>query len=276
MKGRVLGNQIMILVITIIFVLFSIFPVYWMISTSIKPTQQVFEDPPRWFPAPITTESYRSVFFSLNFPLYFWNTLRVSIISTFLSVAFAISAAYGFSRYRFRGHNQVMILMLVTQMFPLVLLVVPYMIILKNLNILNSDFGLVMAYTSFSLPFCTWMLVGFFNTISKELDDAAHIDGCGHISTLTRIIIPTILPGIGATVIFSFLNAWNQYLFPLVITTDVKKHTLPLAIASLMGQTRFQWNDIMAASTIASIPPLIVFLFLQKYFVKGMAEGAIK
>ena len=254
----------------------SFFPLFWMVSTSLKTTSAVFSSPPVWWPLAPTAAAYIDVATKLNFPLYFWNTLVVSLLSTVLSMAFAILAAYGFSRFRFRGRGLAMTFILGTQMFPLILLIIPYFTIMQRLGLVNTDLALVVAYSSFSLPFCTWVLIGFFDSIPRELDEAALVDGCSRTGALFRVVLRTALPGLGATSVFAFMNAWNQYLFPLVITTSWRKYTLPLAIASLMGQTRFEWNDVMAASVLAALPPLVLFLFFQKYFIQGLAAGAVK
>ena len=272
-RGR---NSIWLLPLLLLLILFAIFPIYWMLSTSLKPVNQVFELPLRWAPAPPVGDAYIEVAESLNFLLYFKNTLIVSVASTALSMAFGITAGYGFSRFTFRGKSISLGAIISTQMLPLVLLMIPYLTILRKLNLINTHLALILAYMSFSLPYCTWVLIGFFSTIPREMDEAAEIDGCTKIQTLTRVVLPTALPGIGATAIFAFLNAWNQYLLPLVITTDWRKYTLPLSIASLMGQTRFQWTNIMAASTITTIPPMLLFIVFQRYFIRGLTAGSVK
>jgi len=254
----------------------SFFPLFWMLSTSLKTTSGVFASPPVWWPASPSVSAYVDVATKLNFPLYFRNTLVVSLLSTILSMVFAVLAAYGFSRFRFRGRSLALMFIVGTQMFPLILLIIPYFTIMQRLGLVNTDLALVIAYSSFSLPFCTWVLIGFFNSIPRELDEAAMVDGCSRLGALFRVVLRTALPGIGATSVFAFMNSWNQYLFPLVITTSWRKYTLPLAIASLMGQTRFEWNDVMAASVMAAVPPLLLFLAFQKYFVHGLAAGAVK
>jgi ABC-type glycerol-3-phosphate transport system permease component len=254
----------------------SFFPLFWMISTSLKPTSEVFSAPLVWWPSSPTLGAYVDVATKLSFPLYFRNTLVVSLLSTVVSMVFAIMAAYGFSRYRFRGRGVALMFILGTQMFPLILLIIPYFTIMQRLGLVNTDVALLIAYSSFSLPFCTWVLIGFFDTIPRELDEAALVDGCTRLGALFRVVLRVALPGLGATSVFAFMNSWNQYLFPLVITTSWRKYTLPLAIASLMGQTRFEWNDLMAASVLAALPPLVLFLFFQKYFIYGLAAGSVK
>lgn len=275
-RGSRRGTPIWVLPILLVLILFAIFPIYWMVSTSLKPVNQVFELPLRWAPSPPVADAYVEVAESLNFPRYFANTLVVSLASTALSMAFALTAGYGFSRFTFRGKSLSLGAIIGTQMLPLVLLLIPYLTILRRLGLVNTYLALILAYLSFSLPYCTWVLIGFFATIPKEMDEAAEIDGCTKLQTLIRVVLPTALPGIGATAIFAFLNSWNQYLLPLVITTDWRMYTLPLSIASLMGQTRFQWTNVMAASTITTIPPMILFILFQRYFIRGLTTGSVK
>ena len=169
-----------------------------------------------------------------------------------------------------------MIFILMTQMFPGILLVIPYFSLMGAAGLLNTYPALVIAYTSFSLPFCTWMLKGFFDSIPPELDEAAMIDGCSRTSAFLRVILPLSAPGLVATAIFSFLVAWNEFLFAVVLTSTPGMYLVTVGIASNIGQFRIQWNDLMAASVLATLPTIILYAFLERYLVQGLTAGAVK
>jgi ABC-type glycerol-3-phosphate transport system permease component len=253
-----------------------LFPLLWIVSTSLKGEAEVYRWPPTLIPDSPNFDAYSRIWALKNFSRFFWNSTVVASISTLLSVALACLAGYGFSRFQFRGSNFLQFLFLVTQMVPAILLLLPYFILMKQLSLLNTYTSLVLAYTSFSLPFCTWMLKGFFDSIPAELDDAAMIDGCSRIQVLVRVVMPLALPGVAATAVFSFLVAWNHYLFAMGLATDPVMYTLPVGISSTIGEFRIQWNELMAGAVIASFPAILVYSYLERYFVQGLTGGAVK
>ena len=161
-------------------------------------------------------------------------------------------------------------------MVPAILLLLPYFIVMTKLKLVNTYTSLILAYISFSLPFCTWMLKSFIDSIPKDLDEAAMIDGANRTQALVLVVFPLALPGIAATVLFGFLVAWNHYLFAMGLTTSPNMYTLPVGIASLVGEYRVYWNELMAGAIIASMPALLLYVFLQKWFVQGLTAGAVK
>lgn len=255
---------------------FCLFPFLWMISTSLKPLEEVLEFPIRWWPSNVTLQSYSTAWGIQTFSRYFANSVIVGLSATLLSVVFAVLAGYGFSRFRFRGSRLLMILVLTTQMFPGIMLVIPYFSLASRVGLINSYQLLILTYTSFALPFSIWMMKGFFDSIPRELDEAALIDGCGRFVALLRVLLPVALPGVAATIIFSFLLAWNEFLFALVLLTTPSMYTITLGIANNIGQMRIQWNDLMAASVIATIPTIVLYAFLERHLVSGLTAGAIK
>jgi multiple sugar transport system permease protein len=253
-----------------------LFPLVWIVSTSFKGEAEVYRWPPTVFPEAPTFGAYSRIWALKNFSHYFLNSTIVSSVSTLVSVVLACLAGYGFSRFRFKGSQLLQFLFLVTQMVPAILLLLPYFILMKQLSLLNTYTSLILAYTSFSLPFCTWMLKGFFDSIPPELDDAAMIDGCSRLHVLIRVVMPLALPGVAATGVFSFLVAWNHYLFAMGLATDPNMYTLPVGISSTMGEFRIQWNELMAGAVIASLPAVLVYSYLERYFVQGLTAGAVK
>jgi multiple sugar transport system permease protein/raffinose/stachyose/melibiose transport system permease protein len=193
-----------------------------------------------------------------------------------LSTIAASFAGYGVTRFRFKGKQAFLTFTLTTQMFPSIMLLIPYYKVLSVYNLNNTLLGMILVYVSFTIPFCSWMMTGFFKTIPLELDEAAIIDGCSRFTIFYRIILPLTLPGIAATAIYSFNTGWNEYLFAQVLINDPSLKTVPVGIAELNGQYKILWNDMMMASLISSIPLVIVFLFFQKSFISGMTAGAVK
>ena len=253
-----------------------LFPVAWILSTSLKTIPETYQWPPTLLPENPTFEAYVKIWSLKNFSVYFKNSLIVSSLSTLLSVTLACLAAYGFSRYEFRGKRFLLFFFLMTQMVPAVLLLLPYFVMMRSLNLLNSYPALVFAYTSFALPFCTWMLKGFLDSIPIEIDDAALIDGCSRLQALIRVVLPLALPGIAATTFFSFLVAWNHYLFALGLATNPSMYTLPVGISSTIGEFRVEWNALMAGAAIASLPTILIYSLLERFFVQGLTAGAVK
>ena len=268
---RALVVLLLIMILAVI-----LFPLYWIVVTSLKTIPETYLWPPTFWPKELTFEAFFKVWTYSNFSRMFVNSLVVSVASTLFSIVLASLAAYGFSRFKFRGNKIVLSFFLFTQMVPAILLLLPYFIMMRKLNMINSYNALIIAYTSFSLPFCTWMLKGFFDSIPADIDEAAMIDGCNRVQTLWHVIMPLALPGIAATTLFGFLVAWNHYLFAMGLTTTPDMYTLPVGIASLNGEFRVAWNEMMAGALIASLPALVLYLLLQKWFVKGLTAGAVK
>lgn len=258
--------------------LFIVLPLYWMFVTSIKPNDAAFNIPPDFFPSHPTLKSYISQLKdSGGFLTFFFNTVLVSLGTTVLSIAVAILAGYAFSRYRFPVKRPLFILILTSQMFPLTLLIVGIYVFFRNLHLLDSYLGLILAFTSFSLPFAIWMMEGFFNSIPRSLDEAAMIDGASRLGTLWRVIIPLTRPGMIAVGVFSFLNSWNNLLFALSLTNSENMRTIPPGfLLSYVGQFQYYWANAMAGSVIVTLPMVVVFILLQRYLVQGMMAGAVK
>ena len=253
-----------------------LFPVAWMLSTSLKTEPETFRLPPTWVPLEPTVQAYGSIWQMKNFARYFLNTLVVAVSATVLSLLLSVPASYGFARFNFRGARMMMAFILVTQMLPSVLLVIPYFTLMRVLGLLNTHLALVLAYASFSLPFSTWMLQGFFATIPRQLDEAAMVDGCSRLQAIIRVVVPLAVPGLGATSLFTFLLAWNHYLFALTLATKESMYTISVGLGAMIGEFRIAWNELMAAALLATIPTLIVYTFLERYFVQGLMGGSVK
>ena len=271
-KSHVLGPHI---ILAVIFV-FSLLPFFWMTSTSLKTDKEAYRIPPTFLPRNPTLESYSQVLIWTNFPRFFFNSTFVSLATALFSTFVGSLAGYGFSRFKFPGRMTLIGVIIATQMLPGVLLVGPYFKLLVQIRLYNTYPGLILAFTTITLPFSTWMMKGFIDTIPEELDQAALVDGCSTFGTFWRIILPVITPGMVATVIFAFLLAWGDLLWVLVLTSGESMATVTLGLSRLVTQFRIIWPQLMAGSMIGSLPPLILYLILQNYLVKGLTAGAVK
>lgn len=251
-------------------------PVYWMVITSFKPTPETFLNPPTLFPRNFTLDGYKTVISEYNFGTFFKNSLVVVVGSTLLTLAVSTLAGFGVSRFNFRGKGSFMGFVLLTQMFPSVIMLIPYFRILKMYGLINTHLGLIIVYISFQVPLCTWLMYSYFETIPKDLDAAASIDGLGRWGTFCRIVFPLCIPGLASTAIYAFINSWNEFQFALVLTNTANMKTVSIGIGQMIEDTKINWNEMMAASLLASIPLIIAFLFFQNLFFEGMTAGSVK
>lgn len=259
---------------------FALLPVYVMLSSSLKPLQDV-SGKFRWFPSGLTIRPYIDIWHTVPLARYFLNSLIVAGAATVLSVVIAVFAAYAVSRYRFRGKRVFTITVLSTQMFPGILFLLPLFLIFVNIGnstgiaLYGSRGGLILTYLTFSLPFSIWMLIGYFDSIPRDLDEAAMVDGCGALGALVRVVVPAAVPGIVAVAVYAFMTAWGEVLFASVMTNDTTR-TLSVGLQGYATQNDIYWNQVMAASLVVSVPVVAGFLLLQRYLVAGLTAGAVK
>lgn len=255
---------------------FIVIPVLWMISTAFKTEPQTYYPQPKWLPDPFSIDSFRKFFNTYNFGRMTLNSLVVCLSAMVICVACACLAGYGVTRFRFKGRKQLMSFLLITQMFPGVMLVVPFYAVLSKYHLVNSLLGLVIVYAATNIAFSTWMIVSYFKTIPLELDEAARVDGASSFRIFWNIILPLIVPGIAAVAMFVLFNGWNEYMYSSVLVSKDELKTLTVGIIALNSQYQIKWNDLMAASSISSLPLVILFVSFQKYFIAGMTGGAVK
>jgi multiple sugar transport system permease protein len=265
-----------LLIITIILVFIIVFPILWMIKISITPTSEVLEIPPRWIPSKINFSGYMDLL-DRNFLRYYLNTIVVAFGTVIICLTVGILAAYSFSRFNYFGKNTLMVITLTTQMFPWALLIISLYLFFVKTSLLNNYFGLIIAHTTFALPLTIWIIKSYFDTIPKEIEESAEIDGCSKLRSLLTILIPMSYPGIMAAGIYTFLFSWNDFLFGLTLTTkDDMRILAPGMALTFIGQFQYRWVEMMAAAISVTVPVVIMFLFLQKYFVEGLTAGAVK
>jgi multiple sugar transport system permease protein len=260
--------------------LFTLVPLFVMVTSAVKPLRDVQGDF-QWIPSTVTFRPFVDIWRTVPLGRYFVNSLIVSVSSTVLSVAVAIFAAYSISRYRFPGRKIFSITVLSTQMFPGILFLLPLYLIFVNisadtgLKLYDTRVGLIITYLTFSLPFAIWMLVGYFDSIPRELDEAAKVDGSGPIGALLRVVVPAAVPGIVAVAVYAFMTAWGEVLFASVLT-DEHTRTLAIGLQEYSTQSNVYWNQVLAASLVVSVPVVVGFLLLQRYLITGMTAGAVK
>ena len=249
------------------------FPLLWMVLTSIKPDREILTAIPTFWTSQPTLGAYGRLFSETNFLTYFWNSIFVAGCATLLTIVVATLAAYGITRFRFRGRETIAGTMLFTYMFAPIMIVVPFYILMRGAGLTNSHLGLILAYTTFSLPFSMWMLRSFFQSIPLELEEAAMIDGASRPKAVRLIIVPLALPGVIAVSIFTFIVAWNDYLFARVLIGTDSLKTLPVGIQDLYESTITDWGMVMAAGVMITIPALLFFLAVQRYLIAGWGDG---
>ncbi len=276
MKARPRPGIIIAYVILGLVLLYTITPFLWMIFTSLKTDKEAVAIPPTLWPTEPTFEAYIQILIWGNFPIWFLNSTIISSGTALFSTLIGSFAGYGFSRFGFRGRATLIGVILASQMLPGVLLVGPYFKMLATVELYNTYPGLILAFTAITLPFSTWMLKGFIDSVPEELDDAARIDGCTPLGAYLRVVLPLIAPGMVATVIFAFLLAWGDLLWVLVLTSGEKMTTVTLGLTRLVTQFRIIWPQLMAGSMVGALPPLILYLLLQSYLVEGLTAGAVK
>jgi multiple sugar transport system permease protein len=260
---------------------FALLPMVWMLLTSLKTQFAALQYPPEWIPNSITLEQYWRLLspssdIGGDFLRYLFNSIWVATLTTILGVIVAVPAAYAFSRFRFPGREFLFYSVLLRNMFPAVVFLMPLFILMRWLRLVNTDLSLVLTYLTFGLPLSIWLLKGFYDNIPVQLEQAARIDGASRFQAFIRIVMPLSSPGIIATAIYSFILAWNEYVYALTFLNDKSKLTLPVGLARFFTEYATNWPGLMAASFIMSVPVVVLFLFLQKYFVRALTEGAVK
>lgn len=263
-------------VLLIVGALIMLTPFVYMVSTSFKSQAYVLTIPPQFVPDPATLDNYVQVLTTQNFAAYFMNSVVVALTSTVISVLISSMMAYAFARFRFPGRELLFRLVLVGLMVPAMMLIIPQFILAKQLGLIDSLQGLIVFYVAASISLNTFLLRSFFASIPGELDDAMQVDGANAWTRYWRLVMPLSTPALATTTIFTFLATWDEFAWALTIINDPSKRTLPLAIQLFQGQNATQWGLVFAASVVAVLPVIVVFLIFQKYFVQGLTSGAVK
>ena len=259
-----------------LYVLVALFPLYWLIKIAVTPTDLLFGEGIRLWPSTTTFANFATVLSATDFPWYFINSVIVSLGTAVLVVAAASLSGYALSRFAFRAKSAVAFFLLLTQIFPLVMLIAPIYRLMTPLGLVDSLSGLILVYTAYNAPFATFLMQSFFEGIPKDLEEAAMIDGCTRFAALRRVIVPLTLPGMGATLGFVFTAAWSELLFALMLISSEDKMTFPVGLLTFVSKFAVDWGQMTAAAVMALIPACAFFAMIQRYLVQGLTAGAVK
>ena len=274
-KGKRAGD-ILCNVYLIILAVFAVFPLLWLLVSSFKSSSEMLNNPTKILPIQWTLENFKTVLITLNFTINICNSVIIAAATTLIAIVISSLAAYGVVRF-FPKLGDVMTKVLVTTyMFPSIMLVIPYAMVMAKLGLTNTRIGLVLVYLSFSVPYAVWMLVGFFKTVPIGIEEAARIDGANKLQVFVRVVLPLVAPGIVSTAIYVFINAWNEYLYSMILMSSSDKTTISVAVKTLEGADILNWGSLMAACAIVVVPSIIFFCFIQSKLAGGLSDGAVK
>jgi multiple sugar transport system permease protein len=281
LRQRINPLDVLAAVWLVLLLAFAVIPMLWMLSTSLKGQFAALSQPPQWIPSNPTLQQYQTLLSPTGtvgpvFLRYFFNSILVSTTTTILGVLVAVPAAYAFSRFKFPGKDLLFFAVLIRNMFPVVVFLIPLFILMRALHLVNTYWSLILTYMTFGLPLSIWLLKGFYDNIPEELERAARIDGASRFKAFWLIIMPLSSPGIVATAIYAFIASWNEYVYALTFLNSESLLTLPVGLQHFFTEFATNWPGLMAAAFIMSVPVVVMFMVLQKQFVRALTEGAIK
>lgn len=259
-----------------ILAIIAVFPLAWIIMSSLKGKGEIASNPTMFFPQEISFENYRIVFEEMGFGSNVLNSIMIAGGTTIIAITISCLGAYGIVRFMPRFGNAITRVLITTYMFPAILLAVPYSIIMGKLGMVNNRLGLIIVYMTFSVPYAVWLLVGFFKTVPLEIEEAARVDGASKMQTFTKVVMPIVAPGVVAVAIYTFINAWNEFLYSLILMNSSSKMTAAVALKSLEGQEVLDWGVMMAASAVVVVPSVLFFMMIQEKIAGGLAQGSVK
>lgn len=274
--GRIGARLLLFYVPLTLTLLFVLVPFLWALSTSLKRESDVISSAVSYIPHPMTLANYVKVWTQNNFSGYFLNSLLVSVVSVAVITVLALLNGYALSRFKFRGRGAFMLILLATQMMPVILFVIPLFLIFKNLGLINSPLALILFYIVSQVPFNTILMRGFISGTPQEIDEAAMVDGAGRMRIIFSIITPIVLPGIVATSAFAFIGVWNEFLVAFSFITTPERFTIPIGLKFMIGEFSVEYASLAAGSIIGLIPPVLLFMYIQRYLIQGLGGGAVK
>lgn len=271
-------QNVVLCFIAVILLCVLLFPLYWILVTSLKTEQEIFQIPPTWFPHVINTSSYAAQLESGDFNMFrsFANSFVISICAMAIAVVLAVPASYGIARYKFRGKKAAILAFLVTQMLPVSVLLTPMFIMYKTMGVYNTPIAAILSDATIGIPFSVLILKNYFASIPRELEEAAYMDGCNRFTGFFRVLIPVAKPGVMVCAIFSFLYAWGDLAYGMTFILDQEKRPITAGIFNFMGQYGTKWSYLTAFAVVTIIPVALIFIFMQKYIISGMTSGAVK
>jgi len=262
--------------LAVLILVVMLFPIYWMVSTALKPGKEILSLTPVWFPSPVTFDNFRT---AIDYP-FFWNdvvnSLTVVLSVVAISIVLAFLAAVSVARFGFRGRTAFVVMVIAVQMVPLTALVIPVYLLLDKVGQVDSLLGVIAYYLAIVLPFMIWTLRGFVANVPVDLEEAAMVDGATRVGAFLRIVFPLVAPGLVATAIFGFIQAWNEYIIAYVLLSSSSKQTLTIWLASFTTQHGTDWGGLMAGATLTALPVVVFFLLVQRHVAGGLTAGAVK
>lgn len=258
------------------FLAFTLFPIYWLVNSSLKPAAELFTFPPKYWPDAPTLANYGKALFGTRLGTLYLNSVVVATLTCLGLFALIVFAGYAMARFRFRGRTIVLALFLLGQVLPHVVMLIPAFTLLKSAGLLDTRAALVLVYIVILLPFSVMTMRGFYQSIPPDLEEAAMIDGCSRTGALFRVVLPAAMPGLVATTIYGFINAWNELIFAVILIASPKLQTLPVGLMSMSDEMRTEYGLMLATAVLALIPSLALFAYIQRYLTTGLAAGAVK
>ena len=254
----------------------AIFPLIWLVVSAFKSSGEMLANPTKILPVDWTLENFKTVLFTLRFTVNIKNSLIIALATTVIATVISALAAYGIIRFFPKLGNIMTKIRITSYMFPSIMLVIPYAVVMRSTHLTNTRTGLVLVYMSFSVPYAVWMLVGFFKTVPIGIEEAARIDGANRIQVFTKVVLPLVRPGIVSTAIYVFINAWNEFLYAMLLVSSSSKTTLSVAVRTLEGADILNWGSMMAASALVVLPSIFFFILIQNKLAGGLTEGSVK
>ena len=258
------------------FLSFTLFPIYWLVNSSLKPAGELFTFPPRYWPEAPTLANYAKAMFQTRLGALYLNSAIVATVTCLVLFALIVFAGYAMARFNFRGRTTLITLFLLGQVLPHVVMLIPAFVLLKGLGLLDTRASLVLVYVVILLPFSVMTMRGFYQSIPRDLEEAAMIDGCSRVGALFRVVLPAVMPGLVATTIYGFINAWNELIFAVILISSPKLQTLPVGLMSLSDEMRTEYGLMLATAVLALIPSLLLFGYIQRFLTGGLSAGAVK
>ena len=263
-------------VVLFVLIVWTLAPIYWMVVTSLKLNSEIYGEHVTLWPQKPTLDNYDVLFWKTNFLIYFRNSVIVAVATTLLSLVSASFGAYALTRLNFPGRRFLARVLVYTYLMPSSLLFIPLLIIIRGVGLQNTLQGLVLSYLGFTVPFCTWLLMGYFMSIPIELEESAMVDGCGRLGVLLRIVLPLTVPALAVVAFFSFTLSWNEFIYASVLVSDLNVRTIPTGIPNFIVEDVFFWGPMMASTLISAVPPLVVYFLFQRFLITGLTLGAVK
>lgn len=275
MQPRNLRRRVVLYALLLLTLVYSFFPVYWMLVSSFRDPRTLYASQ-SLLPDSLSLQNYRTLLELTDYPTWFWNSLVVALATVVITIVLSVLIAYAVTRLRFRGKTLVIGTMLYAYMFPPLLLAIPLATLFVGIGLSDTLLSLVIAHCTITLPLGVWLLWGFFKQIPHDVEEAAMVDGCSRLRAFVAVVLPLTLPGIVTVAIFSFLLSWTDYTFGLILIGSDENKTLPVGLDTMVGLYELRWGELMAGSTLIALPLFVMFIFLSRYFIRGLAAGAIK